>query len=296
MEMIRLACLAASRQPRLGECTPESVLKALMDAAALGITPGGVNGRGYLVPRQNKKVTPHRWECSFDPGYRGLLDIARRSKLIASIEAHVVREKDPVFDVRYGTDSKIEHVPYLGMEDRGQIIASYAIATFKDGCKQVEICTRGDLEAIRACSAAQSGPWADWPDEMSRKTAVRRLVKYLPVEPEVAESVAMALSHSDEAQGNMATRQNDRGLVPLSEALQAAALPPAQPSAAEMLGTEDPQPETVTVDQDGVVQDVQEQRGGSFKPVHYSTERPRVPTENEVVDGADHDPIREGFE
>src|SRR4051812_48550822 len=52
-ELIRLALLAGSRQPQLYECSPESILRSLMDAAQLGIRPGGLNGRGYLVPRMN---------------------------------------------------------------------------------------------------------------------------------------------------------------------------------------------------------------------------------------------------
>jgi len=86
-ELTRLALLAASRQPDLLKCTQTSVLRALIDAAELGIKPGGVMGRGYLVPRWNNKIKPAGLECCFDPGWRGLADIARRSGKVRRIEA-----------------------------------------------------------------------------------------------------------------------------------------------------------------------------------------------------------------
>lgn len=213
-EMIRLALLAGSRQPKILECSPESILKALMDSAALGIRPGGLNGRGYLVPRSNRKNG--KTECCFDPGYRGLLDIARRSRQLKTIDVHVVREKD-AFDVEYGTSPHITHKPYMGNDDAGAIVASYAIAGLLDGAQQIEVLTRHDLKKIRKCSMASSGPWSDWEDEMSRKSAVRRIVKYLPVEPEISEAMDRALALSDAAEGNTASPQ--RQLTSLGEAL-----------------------------------------------------------------------------
>ena len=213
-QLIRLALLAASRQPQLLQCAPESILAALMNAAQLGIRPGGINGRGYLVPRKNNKTG--KLECHFDPGWRGLLDIARRSGQIVSISAHVVRDGDR-FEVFYGTDERIIHLPNLASETEGDIVAAYACAKLKDGSVQIEVLTRADLGKVKKCSAAQTGPWLNWFDEMARKSAVRRLVKYLPVERD--EAIDRALQLSADAQGLGTVPQ--RELRPLAGALEA---------------------------------------------------------------------------
>lgn len=191
-DLVRLCLMAASRQPELLQCTQESVLRALMDAAALGIRPGGLMGRGYLLPRRNNKVKPSVLECYFDPGWRGLIDIARRSGEIKSVAAHVVYAKDR-FHVAFGSTPRLDHEPVLE-GDRGEIVAAYAIAEFKDGSVQTEVLTKGDIHKIRAVSAAENGPWKDWEDEMSRKSAVRRLCKYLPFDPILEKAIEVATS------------------------------------------------------------------------------------------------------
>lgn len=187
-DLTRLALLAASRQPDLAKCSPNSILRSLMDAAALGIKPGGLQGRGYLVPRRNNKTG--ELECQFDPGWRGLVDIARRSGKVVSIEAHPVYEND-VFEVEFGTDSKLKHKPLL-VGARGKIIASYAVAKFKDGAYQVEVLTRTDLNKIKETSKAKFGPWIDWEEEQARKSATKRLCKYLPYEKDLDDALQAA--------------------------------------------------------------------------------------------------------
>lgn len=187
-DLVRFTLLAASRSPKLLECTPESVLRALMDAAQLRIKPGGIMGRGYLVPRYNNKIGAQ--ECCFDPGWRGLVDIARRSGKIKRIEAHVVHENDR-FRYVCGISPILEHEPCLE-GDPGAIKMAYAIAELTDGSIQVEVVTRADLEKIRDTSAAKNGPWVDWPDEMCRKSAVRRLCKYLPYDDALDQAIEVS--------------------------------------------------------------------------------------------------------
>lgn len=52
--------------------------------------------------------------------------------------------------------------------------------------------SRAEVESIRAKSkAGGSGPWVDHFEEMAKKTAIRRLFKYLPVSVEMARAVTM---------------------------------------------------------------------------------------------------------
>lgn len=201
--MIRLSLIAFSKTPILAKCTLSSILRSLMDAAALRVRPGGLNGRGYLVPRRNNKVNPPVWECHFDPGWRGLVDVARRSGKVKALGAQVVRDGD-YFE--YGYDP----LPYLkwkpsretseadadGVISKRLIVAAFAVAQLDDGAIQIEVLEGEDLEQIKATSAAgDSGPWKDWESEMCRKSVVKRLCKYLPVPDDFDElDKAMALS------------------------------------------------------------------------------------------------------
>jgi recombination protein RecT len=190
-DLIRMALMAVSRSPDIANCTQASILRSLIDAAELGIQPGGTMGRGYLVPRMNKKVQPWALECCFDPGWRGLIDVARRSGEIARLEAHVVYAKD-TFREEKGIKPVLEHVPYDGDDDPGPVRKAYAIAFFRDGTYQAEVLRKADIDKIQKSSASANGPWKNWYDEMARKSAVRRLCKYLPYSSQLEKALEKA--------------------------------------------------------------------------------------------------------
>lgn len=193
-EIARCVLVAASRNPRIAECTQDSILRCMMDAATIGIRPGGTMGRGWLIPRYNGKI--RAYELNFDPGWRGLADIARRSKVVKRIEARVVHALD-TFRVVEGTDGSIQHIPYDGDDDPGPIRAAYAVAFLEDG-QQFEVIWKRDLDRIAGVSTSRdkdgnaTGPWKDWPEEMARKSAVRRLCKHLPVDEELEYALEVA--------------------------------------------------------------------------------------------------------
>ncbi len=186
--LIKVAMLAISRQPLLLQCTPMSLIQSMMAAAQLGLEPDGVLGSAYLVPYRNNKTG--QFEAQLIPGYRGLIDLARRSGQINRIEAHVVRQKDD-FDFAFGLEMRLSHRPHFP-DDAGDIIGAYALAELKDGSIQVEVMSKADIDAIKARSKAKdNGPWVTDYAEMARKTVVRRLIKYLPLSVELANAVEL---------------------------------------------------------------------------------------------------------
>ena len=190
---MRVAFMAVRNNPALLECTPESLVSACMTAAQLGLEPDGILGHAYLVPYNNR--TLNRKDAQFQVGYKGLIALARRSGEVRSIAAHVVHEKD-YFDYAYGLNEKLEHRPAVG--ERGKPIAVYAVAHFKDGGHAFEVMQAEDVEKNRKKSKAGNdkndkpiGIWAEYTDEMWRKTAIRRLAKYLPLSVEFQRAAAM---------------------------------------------------------------------------------------------------------
>lgn len=207
---------ALRRSPDLLSCTPTSILKALLDAAELGLVPSGLIGQAYLVPYRNKRTG--RKEAQLIPGYRGLIDLVRRSGELRSIEARVVREHDE-FDIVFGTDGRVFHRPYINRtgemveeadsenpdviisypKDGGRYIGVYMIANLADNGVHVEWMSTAEVDAIRRRSkAASDGPWVtDW-SEMAKKSVTRRGIKYLPLA--IDSPVNRALALEDEAE------------------------------------------------------------------------------------------------
>jgi recombination protein RecT len=85
-------------------------------------------GQALLIPFENRKK--NTVECQFIIGYKGLIDLVRRSGQVSTIEARTVFQND-VFDFEYGMDSKLVHKPAL--TGRGKPIAFYGVAKLKDG-------------------------------------------------------------------------------------------------------------------------------------------------------------------
>ena len=185
--LARIALTEIRKVPTLAKCDQTSFLGAIMQCAQLGLEPGGARGHAYLLPFENRKkgIT----EVQFIVGYRGMIDLARRSGQIVSLTARTVHENDE-FSYQYGLSEDLKHVPATG--ERGALQYVYAVAKLKDGGVQFEVMSRSDIDKVRAQSKAGNyGPWQTHYDEMAKKTVIRRLFKYLPVSIELATAVTM---------------------------------------------------------------------------------------------------------
>lgn len=174
----------------LSECTPTSIFSSVSDSVKLGLDfSGGALGQAYLVPYRNNKGS---YDAQLIIGYRGFIELARRSGQIKSIECHTVHKNDK-FEIAFGLTPKLDHTPCL-TGDRGEFVAVYCIAEFSNGTKQVEVMTASEVEAIRKRSRSRdNGPWTTDFLEMAKKTCVRRASKYWPMTIELAE----ALNHEE---------------------------------------------------------------------------------------------------
>lgn len=187
--LLKIALVAVSKNELLMKCSQTSILQSVMTAAQLGLDCGGALGSAYLVPFFDNKKSAY--ECQLVIGYRGLVDLARRSGQIVSIEARIVYEND-TFDLDYSIEgAKLVHKPCLDGEP-GPMRLVYGVACLKDGGHQFELMTKAQIEKIRMISQTGKknfGPWRDHYDEMARKTVVKRLAKYLPISVELSDAI-----------------------------------------------------------------------------------------------------------
>ncbi len=184
----RLLLTAANATPALFECDPTSFLAAGVAAAQLGLEPNDARGLAYLLPYNDSKRGKI---VQLIIGYRGMMDLARRSGMVSSINAFPVYEDDE-FTYALGLEPTLHHVPADGDEDPRKLTHVYAVAKV-NGDPQFVVMTRKQIDKTRAGvkgSDSAYSPWTKHYVEMARKTAIRRLCKYLPQTVEMAQAIA----------------------------------------------------------------------------------------------------------
>jgi len=182
--LLRMAMTEIRKNPKLLECSSQSLLGALMLSAQLGLEPG-ILGHAYLIPYYNNKTKST--EVQFQIGYKGYIDLVRRSGELQTLDVHEVCRGD-AFEYEYGLTPKLMHRPAL--ENRGAAYCYYAIAKFKDGGFSFLVMSVQDIDKYRKRSKSPDyGPWATDYDAMAKKTVIKQLAKYLPLSTEIQRSM-----------------------------------------------------------------------------------------------------------
>jgi len=208
--MVRIVTTEIYRNPELQNCDPISFMGAVVQASQLGLEPG-LQGHAYLIPYWNKKKGVR--EVQFQPGYKGLMDLAYRSGKVKFIDAHAVYEKDE-FSFQYGTNPFLKHVPAEG--DRGELTHFYAVAVLENGGSIFKVMTKDDVDKIKSKSQAADSKFSPWNDpvvgyiEMGKKTPIIRVCKYLPSSPEDRE-LGIAVASAERADAGIA--QDNQALL-----------------------------------------------------------------------------------
>jgi recombination protein RecT len=206
------------KNPKLKLCSQESVFDAIVTCAQLGILPNG----------RDAHLIPYKDQCQLIIDYKGLAVLAfRNADLVEPIFADVVCEND-TFD--YNMGRVVRHSWNLRTE-RGNVIGAYAVAKFKTGGERHDVLSLNELHKARKASrTGDSGPWSAWYEEMCKKTAVRRLCKYLPLSPETVDAL--------EAEDQMNTIDVKPATVRMPEVVA------GQDEEPEQLGSGDPDPQS----------------------------------------------------
>lgn len=176
----RIATSAVSNNPKLAECSPVSFISAMMNAAQLGLEPNTPLGQAYLIP--------YGKQCQFQIGYKGLIDLARRSKEFKLIDARVVYENDE-FEYEFGLNPSLKHKP--ARSNRGKPIYYYAVYTLVNGGYGFEVMSREDIEAHakKFSKTYNNGPWQTDFDAMAKKTVLKQTLKYAPLKSDFALAI-----------------------------------------------------------------------------------------------------------
>lgn len=197
----RVVLTAINMQPALLSADRRSLFNACMRAAQDGLIPDGREGALVIFNTKVKDENgKEQWikKIQFMPMVYGIIKKLRQSGEIAAVSARVVYSKE-IEEGRFkfiidNGEERLTHEPIL-TGDRGDPALVYATARFKDGTVQNEPLTMADVAKIKAVSRSKDragnhyGPWVDWEEEMMKKSAIRRLSKYLPLSAEDRRTV-----------------------------------------------------------------------------------------------------------
>jgi recombination protein RecT len=138
-------------------------------------------------------LIPYKDQCTLIIDWKGLAELAMRSGIIAKLHADIVCEND-VFDFDMG-EIRSHKIDFR--KPRGEMYAAYAMAVTKDGPVFVAVLNRDEIDAIMKRSQGykaaiqynKSHPWLTDYNEMAKKTAFRRLAKWLPLSAEFRDAL-----------------------------------------------------------------------------------------------------------
>ena len=156
----------------------QSVINAVTNVAAIGISLNPARKQAYLVPR-DKKV------C-LDISYIGLIDLATQSGSVVWVKAELVYEND---EFQMGEPGqKPEHLFNPFSKQRGEVIGAYVVAKTPSGEYLCDAMSIDEINAIRDRSSAWKAykaknvtcPWVTDPGEMQKKTVIKRAAKMWP--------------------------------------------------------------------------------------------------------------------
>ena len=233
---------------KLEKSTPDSILSSLLQAAEIRLFPGSTLGHAYLVPYWSNKVGA--FICTYILGYKGMIALCHRSTKILKVEAQTVHEGDE-FTVSYGQGGGLRHEPDAwGERSIGNCLGAYAIAHLTNGTFLFERMSKAELEAIRGRSkSGNNGPWMTDRIAMYCKTAVRKLARWLPLEPCDQEAIA-----DDEARDLGFAQARDVEAEPVeSPADELNALMDAQETASVEADAEDAEGPVLSAAQEGLL-------------------------------------------
>lgn len=184
--MLGIFTMILKSSPQLAQCTQQSLIGAVIQTAQLGLQPGNI-GHVHLVPFSNKGIK----EVQLIIGYKGYIELVNRSGKATILNTEVVHANDH-FEYEQGLNPVLRHIPFNG--DRGDKVGVYCIAKNLIANEKVFIYLyKEEVEKVKKSSksaGSEYSPWSTWPEEMWKKTAVKRIAKMLPLSSEEQQALS----------------------------------------------------------------------------------------------------------
>lgn len=168
-KFMRTVVGAVQNNPRILDGDRQSLYAACQKAAQDGL----------IIDGREAALVTFKSQVQYMPMVAGILKKLRNSGQLSTITAQTVHAND-AFKYNPAMDDVPNHTPdWFG--DRGKMIGVYAVAKMKDGGIVVEVMNMEQINKVKSVSRSSGkGPWSEWPEEMAKKSVLRRIAKYLP--------------------------------------------------------------------------------------------------------------------
>ncbi len=161
--------------PKIAQCTPESIFTSMMQCIRLDLLPN--------TPEQYATLIPYGRELQFQLMYPGGIELAYRSGVVSTIKADVVFPED-----EFDYDDAINYIHHkknltIDRTKAENIIAAYAVGKLANGEVMFEVMSPSEIKKIKDKAVKAKGPdspWAQWEERMIRKSPLKRLFGVLP--------------------------------------------------------------------------------------------------------------------
>jgi recombination protein RecT len=182
----RYLLTAANTHPGLFECNRRSFIAAGVTCAQLGLVPNDPRGLAYLVPFKDNNRGGQKF-VQVIIGYQGYMELSHRADVFPKATAVC---KGDSFRYWLGIEEGIEHVrsETSDPDDYDELTHTYAVAKVAEGQHLIEVLTRAQIEKLRK-RYGQGNKKSAWETDtvaMAKKSAIRRLAKWLPKSTELA--------------------------------------------------------------------------------------------------------------
>lgn len=245
---------AVQTTPALQECTNPSILSAALLGEALNLSPSPQLGQFYMVPFDNKKKGVK--EAQFQLGYKGYIQLAKRSGVYKKINVISIKEGELVrynpldeeLEVNFIEDDFVrESTPTIGYYAMFEEINGYKHSIYwskkkmiahaekysqafkrNGGAKSLELLEQGKIPEKDLWK--YSSFWFKDFDAMAHKTMIRQLISKwgtMSIDLQTAIDKDMAVLHEDgsvdyvenqvEAEENVAVEQEYKEVPAESE-------------------------------------------------------------------------------
>lgn len=170
----------------------QSVVNAVTNVAAIGLSLNPATKLAYLVPRKTGIV--------LEISYMGLVKLATDSGSVRWVKAELVYEQDQFTIDGYGKPPTHSYNPFA--KDRGALVGVYCVAKTSDGDYLTDVIGIEEVYAIRDRSEAwkngRKGPWATDEGEMVKKTIIKRAQKLWPHSERMAQAIHLLNTEAGE--------------------------------------------------------------------------------------------------
>lgn len=166
--------------------TPESFVDAVFDGARYGLA---IDGRlAHALPFADKEKDGVK-NLVFVPDYKGMICVAKQRGVVRDVRSYVVYEGDEFEPPGESAEGGVTWNYRAAARDRGKPIGAICVLEFCEGPKHLEWMDEADIAKVRASAKTQK-IWEKWPDEMRKKTVIRRGFKIHQDDPVLSQLLA----------------------------------------------------------------------------------------------------------